>query len=122
MISEKKIPDHWQQLQIEDVIEKSVNGGTPKRSQDQYWGGEIPWLSSSEVRGKYTTANPEEYITQKGLDESSAKIWPENTVLVAMYGRGTIGRPAITSAKLSGNQAICGLVPNESIINSEYLY
>jgi type I restriction enzyme S subunit len=122
MISEEEIPEHWRILQISDVIEKSVNGGTPKRSEDEYWGEEIPWLSSSEVRGKYTTDTPEESITQKGLDESSAKIWPKNTVLVAMYGRGTIGRPAITSARLSGNQAICGLIPDNDLINTEFLY
>ena len=122
MISEDEIPDHWEIQKISDVIEKAINGGTPKRSNDEYWGGNIPWLSSSEVRGKYTTKNPKEKITEKGLNESSAKMWPKDTVLVAMYGRGTIGRPAITSGEQSGNQAICGLIVDGNKITPDYLY
>lgn len=122
MITEEEVPDHWEIQTISDVIKKAVNGGTPKRSNDEYWGGDVPWLSSSEVRGKYTTETPEENITEKGLNESSAKIWPKDTVLVAMYGRGTIGRPAITSGEQSGNQAICGLIADENEIMPEFLY
>lgn len=122
MISEQDIPDYWDLLEIDDVISKAMNGGTPTRSNPEYWEGDVPWLSSSEVRGKYTTSDPEEYITQKGLDESSAVVWPSGTVLVAMYGRGTIGRPAITSSEISGNQAICGLVVDKTRISADFLY
>jgi type I restriction enzyme S subunit len=122
MIDEDDLPSGWKVMKINDVINEAVNGGTPKRSNPEYWDGEIPWLSSSEVRGKYTTNNPDEYITKKGLDESSANIWPKGTVLVAMYGRGTIGRPSITNTNISGNQAICGLVPDTEIILEDYLY
>lgn len=122
MISESDIPGHWELKTIEDIVRKAKNGGTPRRSNDEYWEGDIPWLSSSEVRGKYTTDSPEEYITQKGLEESSAYYWPEGTVLVAMYGRGTIGRPAIAGNKTTGNQAICGLIADEEEINNEFLY
>ncbi|MDL0144532.1 restriction endonuclease subunit S [Halobacterium salinarum] len=122
MISQKDIPNHWDIKRIEDVVLEAKNGGTPKRSNDDYWGGSVPWLSSSEVRGKYTTSDPEEYITQTGLKESSAVYWSKGSVLVAMYGRGTIGRSAIAGADITGNQAICGLVCDDEMINNDFLY
>lgn len=122
MIPEQSLPDDWEVKTIEEVVNKSTLGGTPSRSNEEYWNGEIPWISSGQVRGKYTTKNPEEHITQKGLKESSTQIWPAGTVLVAMHGRGTIGRSAISSIDLAGNQSICGLTVNPEIINNEFLY
>lgn len=122
MINEEDIPNSWEMREIGDIVVSAKNGGTPRRSTEEYWGGDIPWLSSGEVRGKYTTETPDESITEKGLSESSAYLWPEGSVLVAMYGRGTIGRPAITSIETAGNQAICGLIPDEEVISNEYLY
>jgi len=122
MISESDIPHHWEVKTIEEVVKEAKNGGTPTRSNEEYWQGDIPWLSSGEVRGKYTTDSPDEYITEKGLEESSVSFWPEGAVLVAMYGKGTIGRSAIAGIRTTGNQAICGLIPDEDEINNEFLY
>lgn len=118
------IPDHWKIKKVEDVIIEANLGGTPSRSEEDYWGGDIPWISSGAVsqRGKYTTENPEESITKRGLEESSTYIWPKGTVLVAMHGRGTIGSSAITSIDTAGNQSICGLQVDEQIMNHEFLY
>jgi len=122
MIDDNNTPDGWEIKEIRDVVKESSLGGTPSRSDDSYWGGDIPWMSSGAVRGKYTTESPEESITEKGLEESSTQIWPEGTVLVAMHGRGTIGRSAITSTDIAGNQSICGLITDENIIINEFLY
>lgn len=116
---EQEIPDHWGLAKIEDVVKQAFNGGTPKRSNEEYWGGEIDWLFSGEVVGKEVKKTKEK-ITQKGLDNSSAKLFPKSSVLVAMYGK-TRGQSVICGMKMSGNQAICCLVPEKSKIRTEYL-
>lgn len=122
MINNQDIPDHWEIKTIDEVCAEASLGGTPARSNNEYWGGEIPWISSGAVRGKYTTENPEESITKKGLEESSTQIWKKGTVLVAMHGRGTIGRSAIAGIDTTGNQSICGLNVNPEIMDNEFLY
>ena len=95
-------------------------GGTPLKSQkDYYEGGEIPWLRSGEVCKKYISET-EMYITQKGMDNSSAKYYPENTVVVAMYG-ATAAQVGILKIKATSNQAVCGIIPHKDFI-PEYVY
>ncbi|MCT7596131.1 restriction endonuclease subunit S [Aliarcobacter butzleri] len=104
---------------ISEICETS-SGGTPLTSKKEYYnGGDIPWLTSSEVRtGKiYKSGN---FITQKGLEESSAKYFPENSVLIAMYG-ATAGQVGLLKFKSTTNQAICALLPNEKYL-PEYLF
>lgn len=115
------LPPEWEIATVGEICENAINGGTPKRSVDDYWNGDIPWLSSGEVRGK-EVSSAEESITRTALQESSAKIFPQDSVLVAMYGSGTRGRPAILRESMSGNQAICCLVPDKSVIAPEYLW
>lgn len=95
-------------------------GGTPLRSRtDYYEGGDIPWLLSGEVgKGNITAAT--HFITQEGLENSSAKVFPENTVLVAMYG-ATAGEVGILRIAASTNQAVCGILPNEQYV-PEFLF
>ena len=66
-------------------------------------------------------AHTEDYITEEGLTNSSAKIFPEGTILVAMYCNDAIGKSSILSAPMTTNQAICGLYPN-IFLNTEYIY
>ena len=95
-------------------------GGTPLKSQkDYYEGGEIPWLRSGEVCKKYISET-ELYITQKGMENSSAKFYPENTVVVAMYG-ATAAQVGILKIKATSNQAVCGIIPHKDFI-PEYVY
>lgn len=122
MITEDAIPEHWEMKTLGDVSSKAINGGTPKRSEDTYWNGGIPWLSSGEVRG-FETSVAEEYITELALEESSAKLFPKNSVLVAMYGGdGTNGRATILREEMSGNQAICCLSIDPEICTPEYVW
>lgn len=97
------------------------SGGTPLTSKKEYYdGGNIPWLTSSEVRtGKIYKS--ENFITQKGLEESSAKYFPENSVLIAMYG-ATAGQVGLLKFKSTTNQAICALLPNNKKYLPEYLF
>lgn len=101
-------------------IFKTGSGGTPlKKHEEYYLNGTIPWLRSGEVsQGFIYTA--EINITEEALQNSSAKIFPINTVLVAMYG-ATAGQVGILKFEASTNQAICGIYPNDKVI-PEYLY
>ena len=109
----------WEIFKIGDVC-KTSSGGTPlKLNNDYYDNGDIPWLVSGEVCQK-NILNNKNYITQKGLENSSAKLFPVNTVLVAMYG-ATAGQVGILRFESATNQAICGILPNKRII-PEFLY
>lgn len=100
-------------------ITKTFSGGTPSRSNLEYYSGNIPWIKSGELNTKSIWFT-EEKITQQALKNSSAKLVLPNTILVAMYGAtaGVIGISRITAAI---NQAILAVVPNDSCIN-DYLF
>jgi type I restriction enzyme S subunit len=104
---------------IGDLFE-TYSGGTPTKSnKDYYEGGSIPWLRSGEVCQKEITRT-EMFITEKGLKESSAKYYPENTVVVAMYG-ATAAQVGILRIKSTSNQAVCGILPHKDFL-PEFVY
>lgn len=98
---------------------KTTSGGTPKSSVSEYYdGGDIPWLTSGEVNyGDVTKSS--NYITEKGLNNSSAKWVPENSIVIAMYG-ATAGKVGIVRYKTTTNQAVCSVLPNDNF-NQEFL-
>ena len=76
----------WKILTIEEIASIS-SGGTPSRTESNYWNGDIPWITTGES-SQSEIFDSLEKITQKGLENSSAKIFPKNTILMAMYGQG----------------------------------
>ena len=109
----------WEVKKMGEVC-KTTSGGTPSKGHNEYYeGGTIPWLRSGEVNKMYIY-DTELFITEEGLQNSSAKWFPENTVVVAMYG-ATVGQVGILKNKMTTNQAICGIFPNEYFIPT-YLY
>lgn len=105
--------------QIGEIF-KSYSGGTPIKSNKEYYeNGNIPWLRSGEVCQKYINET-ELFITEAGLKNSSAKYYPINTVVIAMYG-ATAAQVGILKIEATSNQAICGLLPNDSYL-PEYVY
>ena len=99
---------------------KTYSGGTPlKNVKEYYQDGNIPWLRSGEVCQKYIYET-EMFITQKGLESSSAKYYPINTVVVAMYG-ATAAQVGILKIEATSNQAVCGIIPNSKFL-PEFLY
>ena len=109
----------WEVKKLGEVC-KTTSGGTPSKGHNEYYeGGTIPWLRSGEVNKMYIY-NTELFITEEGLKNSSAKWFPENTVVVAMYG-ATVGQVGILKSEMTTNQAICGIFPNEYFIPT-YLY
>jgi type I restriction enzyme M protein len=115
----KVIQTQFDLVKIGEVF-KTSSGGTPLRSKYEYYqNGTIPWLKSGEVSQGYIS-HAEEHITEEGMRNSSAKLFPINSVLVAMYG-ATAGQVGILKFESCTNQAVCAIFPNERVI-PEYLY
>lgn len=99
---------------------KTTSGGTPSRkNQSYYQNGTIPWVKSGELENNIITTS-EEFITEEGLLNSSAKIFPAGTLLIALYG-ATIGKLAFLEIDAATNQAVCGIFQNENV-SLKYLY
>ena len=97
-----------------------ASGGTPdKRSPSYYENGTIPWVKTGDLKNQYVPAGIE-CITEEGLNNSSAKLFPPNTVLVAMYG-ATIGACSILTYEAATNQACAAFLPNKNVLPT-YLY
>lgn len=97
-----------------------ASGGTPdKRNPSYYENGTIPWVKTGDLKNQYVPAGIE-CITEEGLNNSSAKLFPPNTVLVAMYG-ATIGACSILTYEAATNQACAAFLPNENVLPT-YLY
>lgn len=106
-------------VRLEDVCE-TTSGGTPKSNIKEYYdNGTINWLKSGDIANRIIY-DVESKITELGLKNSSAKILPVNTVLVAMYG-ATVGQVGLLKVESATNQAVCGILPNDRIV-PEYLY
>lgn len=104
------LPKQWKEGVISDIY-KTTSGGTPSRTREDFYNdGTIKWVKSKELNGSFIF-DTEEMITEEALIKSSAKIIPEYSVLVAMYG-ATVGEHAILSKKATCNQAICAIIPN----------
>ncbi len=112
--------DEWAVVRLEDLCSKVTSGGTPNTQKQEYYGGNVPWLKTQEITFNriYKT---ETFITEEGLNNSSAKWIPENSVIVAMYG-ATAGRIAINKIPLTTNQACCNLILNPSQANYNFIY
>lgn len=97
------------------MIFDTSSGGTPSRSEKRYWNGKIPWITTSLVDFRAITS-AEEFITEEGLASSSAKIFPQGTVLIAMYGQGkTRGKVGLLSFPAATNQACAAILPRNDI-------
>lgn len=110
-------PKGWSTVALEDLTATS-SGGTPNRSEGAYFGGGIPWVKSGELHQGVVTVT-EETLTQRGLAESSAKLKPPGTVLVAMYG-ATVGTVGILGIEAATNQAIC-CIQTKTGLDADYL-
>lgn len=103
-------------------VAKLTAGGTPSTLVPEYWGGDVRWMNSGEIHLK-RIYEVENRITQKGLENSSAKLIPVNSVLIALAGQGkTRGTVAINKIELSTNQSVAAVMPNEKILDYEYLF
>lgn len=113
-------PSGTKRMKIKDICSSISSGGTPKRDEESYYNGNIPWLRTQEVDFNeiFDTGLK---ITEEGLKNSSAKYIKENCVIIAMYG-ATAGKVAINKIPLTTNQACCNLEINPEIANYKYVY
>ena len=112
------IPRNWIWVEL-GKIGRWQSGSTPNRLNKAYYGGNIPWLKTGDLNDGYITHIPE-YITEKALNETSVKLNPIGSVLIAMYG-ATIGKIGILTFAATTNQACCACDVFEGI-EKEYLF
>lgn len=102
----------WKYKSIEEVTDEIITGGTPSTNISEYWSGVIPWLASGEIHQKKIT-KATKFISESGLINSSAKIAPRKSVLVALAGQGkTRGTTAFLEYDMALNQSLAALVCN----------
>lgn len=119
MIKNKKIPSGWCSLKLEDIAIWG-SGGTPSRKKPEYFTGSIPWIKTGELGNKYVY-DSEEKITISAIENSSAKVFPKESVGIAMYG-ATIGKLSIWGIDASTNQACAVAQCYKSGVDNQFLY
>lgn len=124
----REIPKGWEVKSLGEIALTS-SGGTPTSTvQEYYKGGNIPWINSGELNNNFIV-HTDNFITQTGMDNSSAKLVSEKSILLAMYG-ATAGKTSLISFKTTTNQAICSILPKDmnyrvyikSYLDNMYLY
>lgn len=119
--SGKPFEGEWGEVLVGKVAELTA-GGTPSTKKGEYWGGDIPWMNSGEINLKQVFS-VEGRITELGLQNSSTKQIPENSVLIALAGQGkTRGTVAINRIELCTNQSIAAIMPKRTQLYPEFLY
>jgi len=107
-----RFPKGWAETTL-GALGRWSSGGTPSRSESEYYGGSIPWVKTGDLDDRLITSVPET-ITKAGLVNSSAKLFPPGTLLMAMYG-ATIGKLGILGIEAATNQACAALLPDPVI-------
>jgi restriction endonuclease S subunit len=117
------IDPSWEMIELGQLC-SLMTGGTPKTDNKEFYeNGDVPWLVSGDIH-KVEIYNSKKFITKKGMESSSAKFLPVNSVLIALNGQGkTRGTVAVLRMKATCNQSIVSIKPNdEDILKTEFLY
>ena len=113
-----EIPESWEWVRLGNIGDWG-SGATPSRTKPEYYGGKIPWLKTGDLNDGYVDEVPE-YISELALEQTSVRLNPAGSVLMAMYG-ATIGKLGINTFPLTTNQACCACFPLGGFSN-EYLF
>jgi type I restriction enzyme S subunit len=114
------IPDNWEVKPVREIADRIGSGGTPNTDEEEYYGGDIEWVKTDDLNSGLVES-AKTTITSQGLDESAAKLFPVGTVVFAMYG-GALGQNGRLGMKAAMNQACCGIVTEELVMNSYLLH
>ncbi len=116
------MPNNWKTYKLKEVCEKIFSGGTPSTSNPEFWNGEIPWLSSGETGNRYISGT-EKFITEIGLQKSSAKMALKDDIVIASAGQGkTRGQTSFLKIDTSINQSVLCFRVDKEIIDSKFLF
>ncbi|MFC0343752.1 restriction endonuclease subunit S [Epilithonimonas hispanica] len=111
-VLKREIPADWEVKSLYQIADTG-SGGTPKSTIKEYYeNGKIPWINSGELNNPFIIAT-KNFITDFGMKNSSAKLFPINTILMAMYG-ATAGKTSIISFESTTNQAVCAVIPKSN--------
>jgi len=112
--------EDWRMVTLGSVA-KMGSGGTPKSTNETFYGGNIPWVSIADMtaNGQYVYSTFKN-LSKEGLTNSAAKIYPKGTILYAMYA--SIGECSIAGVEMTSSQAILGIIPDEERLDSIFLY
>lgn len=120
-IDKENLPDGWRMGTLGEFCKEMKSGGTPSRTNNEYWNSkDYRWLKTGEVQNNIVL-DTEEYISAKGLKHSSAKIIPQGTVTMAMYGGGTVSNVAYLNCETTTNQACCNMICEDKT-DAAYLF
>lgn len=110
----------WEKIVLEK-LSKITSGSTPSRKNQDYYKGNIPWVKTGEVNGTLIL-DSEEKISKEALENSSCKLYPKGSIIIAMYGQGkTRGQIGILGIEATTNQA-CAVIPPSELMDFHYLF
>ena len=105
-----EIPKEWTITTVGNILDCKL-GGTPSRSNESYWGGDIAWINSGKIN-EFRIIEPSEYITEEGLKKSATKLLPAKTTVIAITG-ATLGQISLLEIDSCANQSVIGVIPNK---------
>ena len=105
-----QIPKGWVVTTVGNILDCKL-GGTPSRSNESYWGGDIAWINSGKIN-EFRIIEPSEYITEEGLKKSATKLLPAKTTVIAITG-ATLGQISLLEIDSCANQSVIGVIPNK---------
>ena len=114
-----EVPEGWVWTTLGNIGTWQA-GGTPNRSNKEYYGGNIPWLKTGDLNDSFIISIPES-ITEEAVSKSSAKLNPKGSVLMAMYG-ATIGKLGILTFPAATNQACCACIQYDAVVQMYLFY
>lgn len=112
------IPEEWEVKPLGEVVDKIVGGGTPSRKVNEFYGGNIPWVTVKDLKSKYIRSTME-FITKAGVKNSAANLIPANNVVVAT--RMAVGKAFKNTVDVAINQDLKALFPNKDVITPDFL-
>lgn len=119
---ETGLPEGWELSTLKDVCNRIQSGGTPSRNNASFWNkGTINWFKTKELQDSWLL-DSEEKITPDALSKSSAKLFPANSILMAIYASPTLGRLGILENVSSCNQAAIGFEVDTTKVSNQWLY
>jgi len=113
------VPEGWEKGMVSDFYETS-SGGTPIRKNPEFYDGDIKWVKTQELQDGFLF-DTEEHITEDAIKKSAAKLFPTNTLLIAMYG-ATIGKVGVIVEPSTCNQACCAVMPKAEATSYEHAF